>query len=269
MQLRIRHETHYDYSAPLEYALQTLCLTPGASEHQHVVEWALQVPGTLYAQRDAFGNQAHTWSLSGRLWRGTVRAQGVVETHGVATLQDAPGCPSPHIYLRPTPLTQPDVALAALGREALAGRGADPAALLGLADEVFRRVAYRAGETDVRTTAAQALAMGAGVCQDQAHVYLAACRAAGLPARYVSGYFFAQDAPDLASHAWVDVCTDMIAARWLSIDITHRCLMDERHVRLAVGPDYAACPPIRGVRAGGGDEGMHVHVAIERAPAPA
>ena len=72
---------------------------------------------------------------------------------------------------------------------------------------------------------------------------------------------------DLASHAWADVCIEPDAHRWLSIDITHGCLMDERHVRLAVGLDYTACSPIRGVREGGGDESMRVRIDIREARA--
>ena len=68
--------------------------------------------------------------------------------------------------------------------------------------------------------------------------------------------------PELASHAWADVCIDVAQRRWLSIDVTHRCLIDQRHVRLAVGPDYAACPPVRGVRSGGGQESMRVVVKV-------
>jgi transglutaminase-like putative cysteine protease len=266
MHLSIRHETHYDYSTPLEYALQSLCLTPSANEHQTVRRWALQVPGTLYSQVDGYGNQMHTWTLARRVWRGTVRAQGLVHTHASPELSDGAGSLAPQVYLRTTPLTEADAALRQLGRKHLA-RGVSHAALLALSDDVADRVRYRSGLTDIKTTAAQALQQGEGVCQDQAHVMLAACRASGVAARYVSGYFYAPGAPDLASHAWVDVCLDIDARRWLSIDITHRCLMDERHVRLAVGPDYAACPPIRGVRSGGGAEAMKVDIAIEQTSA--
>jgi transglutaminase-like putative cysteine protease len=266
MHLAIRHETHYDYSAPLEYALQSLCLTPSANEHQTVQRWALQVPGTLYPQVDGYGNQMHTWTLARRVWRGTVRAQGLVETHASPELTDAPGSLPAQVYLRATALTEADTTLRQLGRQYLRD-GIDHKALLALADEVATRVKYRSGQTDVATTAAQALRQGEGVCQDQAHVMLAACRANGVSARYVSGYFYAPGAPELASHAWVDVCLDINERRWLSIDITHRSLMDERHVRLAVGPDYAACPPIRGVRSGGGEEAMKVVIAIALAAA--
>ena len=264
MKLHIHHETHYEYSAPLRYSTQSLRLTPAPSDHQTVLQWALSVPGKLYAERDGYGNQAHTWTLARRLQRGAIRATGVVETHASAWLVDAPGLPPPLLYLRPTALTPFDVKLLTLGVETL-GDGADEASLLALAALVCERVRYRAGATTVHTTALEALALGAGVCQDHAHVFIAVCRANGVPARYVSGYFYAPESPLLASHAWVDVCVDPERCRWLSVDVTHGCLMDERHVRLAVGPDYAACLPIRGVRHGGGEEAMRVRVDIKPA----
>jgi transglutaminase-like putative cysteine protease len=261
MKLRIEHETHYEYSAPLHYSLQSLRLTPQGSAHQTVVHWAVQAPGKLFGQRDGYGNDAHTWSLARRLWRGVIKAAGLVVTHASPWLDDEVSCPSPLVYLRPTELTAEDASLKELGR-GLFDDGVTEDAVLELAHRVAQKVAYRGGETTVKTSAADALKLGAGVCQDQAHVFIAACRANGVPARYVSGYFYAPESPALASHAWADACTDVAARRWLSVDITHGCLMDERHVRLAVGPDYAACLPIRGVRHGGGKEAMRVNVAI-------
>lgn len=264
MRLSIHHETHYEYSSPLHYSLQSIRLTPQASAHQTVLEWAVNAPGQLFAERDGYGNEAHTWSLAKRISRGAIRASGRVETHASPWLDDAPGALPPQVYLRGTELAPIAASLRELGRDALAG-GLNERSLMALMQVVLERVPYRADVTDVQTTAAQALALGGGVCQDQAHVYIAACRSNGIAARYVSGYFYAADAPQLASHAWVDVCVDMARRRWLSIDVTHRCLMDERHVRLAVGPDYAACLPIRGVRSGGGRESMRVRVDIRPA----
>lgn len=259
MKLHIQHLTRYDYSAPLQYALQSLCLTPGDSAHQTVHAWSVQAPGTLFAARDAYGNAAHTCSVTKRMMAGLVYAHGTVETHGQPELLD--GAAPAQLYLRPTPLTEPHARLAALG-DGLPGSGVDAARALALAKAVLARVPYAPRTTTVHTTAMEALALGGGVCQDHAHVYIAACRAHGVPARYVSGYFHAPGADHLASHAWVDVCVDVPAHRWLSVDVTHGCLIDERHVRLAVGPDYAACSPIRGVREGGGAESMRVRIDI-------
>ena len=264
MKLSIAHETHYEYSAPLHYSLQTLRLTPQASAHQTVLEWALNAPGTLFAERDGFGNEAHTWSSARRTRRGAIRATGRVETHNSPWLVDEPGALAPHVYLRGTELAPIHPALHELGRDVLRD-GLDERGLMALAQVVLERVAYRAETTTVQTTALQALALRGGVCQDQAHVFIAACRSNGIAARYVSGYFYAPESPMLASHAWADVCVDPAQRQWLSVDPTHGCLMDERHVRLAVGPDYAACLPIRGVRHGGGDEAMRVKVEIRPA----
>ena len=113
--------------------------------------------------------------------------------------------------------------------------------------------------------AREAFDWGLGVCQDQAHVMVAVCRSIDLPARYVSGYFYAANEPDLASHAWVDVCVDPANRRWLSLDVTHRCPTDERHIRLAAATDYSACTPVKGLRRGGGEEDMSVGVRISLA----
>jgi transglutaminase-like putative cysteine protease len=267
MKLRIEHVTQYDYSVPLKYAHQSLCLTPQANAHQTVHEWALQAPGPLFEQRDGYGNLAHTWTLMRRSFSGRVVARGVVETHASPWLLDEEEGPPALMYLRPTRLTEADATLRQLARSYL-GDGVNDQTLLALADEVLRRVPYESGVTSVATTAREALAVGKGVCQDHAHVFIAACRSLGIPARYVSGYFHAPEAPHLASHAWVDVCADASLGHWLSVDPTHLCLMDERHVRLAVGPDYAACSPIRGVREGGGEEKMKVQIRIEPIETP-
>lgn len=263
MRLRIHHATHYEYDSPVSYAVQALCLAPASGASQSVVQWQVQAPGRLFEARDGYGNRTHTYTLARPLARSTVRADGEVHTHGVARWTEPPaaGVVSPWFYLRTTALTEPQTRLAGWARERLAGP-ATPQALLALADAVRERVQYRSGHTDVQTSAAEAFDGGKGVCQDQAHVFIAACRAAAVPARYVSGYFYDAAAPELASHAWADVCLDAAAGDWISIDVTHACLIDERHVRLAVGPDYAACAPIRGVRHGGGEERMDVYVDI-------
>ena len=200
MKLHIRHVTRYDYSAPLQYALQSLCLTPQGSAHQTVHAWAVQAPGTLFAARDGYGNVAHTCSLTKRVMAGAVSAIGTVETHGEPELVD--GAVPVQTYLRPTPLTQPHVRLAELGGGLHGGR-LDEGKALALAEAVLARVPYKPRTTSVHTTAMEALALGGGVCQDHAHVYIAACRIHDVPARYVSGYFHAPGAAHLASHASV------------------------------------------------------------------
>lgn len=271
MKLQIRHTTDYRYTEPLRYALQTLWLTPQSGPAQTVHVWNLATPKKVFAQCDAFGNSLHSYSLVGRAAdnvRGSlVKAAGEVETLGVAEFTDANTLPHPHFFLRATQLATPDKKLAEFGRRFVAPQAASGSAglsrLLTLGQAVADAVSYQKYTTNVTTTALQAFEAGAGVCQDQAHVMVAICRSLGIPARYVSGYFYAANEPDLASHAWVDVCLDVATRRWVSIDVTHSCLIDERHVRLAMGTDYNACPPIKGVRQGGGEETMTVEITIE------
>ena len=273
MKLHVKHTTDYRYTEPLRYALQTLWLTPLTGPAQTVDFWSLGAPEELFAQRDAFGNSIHSYTFVGELldnvrWS-LVNAAGTVETLGIAQFTDDASMPLPQLYLRGTQLAQPHPLLAEFGRRfvtAQAGDGkADLQEILALSAGVAGAVSYQKNSTNVTTTALQAFQAGAGVCQDQAHVMVAICRSLGIPARYVSGYFYAANEPDLASHAWTDVCLDVAARRWVSIDVTHHCQIDERHVRLAMGTDYNACPPIKGVRHGGGEESMTVNITIEPA----
>jgi len=262
MRLKIEHITRHAYAEPLQHAVQHLCLTPPGGAHQTVLQWQVRASGRLFASTDGYGNLTHLCTLPPGARDSLVQAVGVVDTHGVPLLaDDVPGAP-PLSYLRPTPLVDSDEALRRFARQVAGGRRCDEAALLALAEAVAEQVAYQSGSTAVDTQAVQAFHAGRGVCQDQAHVYIAACRTLGWPARYVSGYFHALGAEDLASHAWAEVCVDLDGRRWLSIDITHRCPIDERHVRLAVGSDYSACAPMRGVRSGGGAERMAVVLRV-------
>ncbi len=273
MKLHIKHTTDYRYTEPLRYALQTLWLTPLSGPAQTVNFWSLGAPEELFAQTDAFGNSIHSYTFVGELadnvrWS-LVNAAGVVDTLGIAEFTDGQSMPLPQLYLRESPLARPHPRLAEFGRRfiappALDGK-VDLQSILALAAGVAGAVSYQKNSTNVTTTALQAFEAGAGVCQDQAHVMVAVCRSLGIPARYVSGYFYAANEPDLASHAWADVCLDVAGRRWASIDVTHSCVIDERHVRLAMGTDYSACPPIKGVRHGGGEESMTVSITIEPA----
>jgi transglutaminase-like putative cysteine protease len=146
-------------------------------------------------------------------------------------------------YLRPTRRTAADGALRALAAELRAESTDD----LDFADRCCARVresiAYEFGRTSVSTTAAEAFALGRGVCQDHAHVMLALCRAVGVPARYVSGHLLGEG----GSHAWVEVVVpDGAAARAVALDPCNGCRCGARYVPVAVGRDYGDVPPTSG-----------------------
>jgi transglutaminase-like putative cysteine protease len=166
---------------------------------------------------------------------------------------------SPLAYLAPTTLTRSDPAIRRLAERCFGHHPASAETLSHLMTEVCSAVRYQPGTTAVYHSAAEAIDFGEGVCQDQAHVFIAACRSAGIPARYVSGYFYPGDEGPIASHAWVDV---WLGSSWHSLDVTHAIAAGERHCRLAVGRDYLDAAPVRGVRRGGGREQLEVAVSV-------
>ena len=262
MQLHIRHETFYRYGEPVKRSVQNLRLTPRRDPMQRALSWNMVVPGRCHPQEDAYGNIVHLLTLDEPHREIRIVVDGVVETENVAevSLPDE-GKISPLAFLAETPLTRPDEAIASFARQRLPSGGELRHKLLGLAEAVCEEVRYEKGATDVHESAARAFARGAGVCQDHSHIYIACCRSAGIPARYVSGYFYTGKDGEIASHAWVDVWTGRDQG-WMSIDVTHRMPADGRHCRLAVGRDYLDACPVRGVRRGGGAEEMQVAVRI-------
>lgn len=265
MQLHIRHETFYRYGEPVKRSVQNLRLTPRRDPMQRALSWNMTAPGRYRSQVDAYGNIVHLLTLDEPHREIRIVVNGIVETedHSSGSLPDE-GKISPLAFLAETPLTRPDEGIANFARSHLQPGGDLPAKLLPLAEAVCEEVRYEKGATDVHESASRAFARGAGVCQDHSHIYIACCRSAGIPARYVSGYFYAGKDGEIASHAWVDVWTGREQG-WMSIDVTHCTPTDGRHCRLAVGRDYLDACPVRGVRRGGGTEEMQVAVMIATA----
>lgn len=266
MILTIRHETTYDYSRPLAYTIQQLHLTPRIEPQQRALSWQISTPGQCHAYTDAYGNLSQMLTINGKHQALSLVVQGSVETiypyQGRLNLVDTL---SPLLFTMPTRLTESDPTIVALAAASLPDRGMPAATrhLLQLAENIAAKVAYESGATEVTTTAIAALALGRGVCQDHAHLYLACCHAWDIPARYVSGYIDPGTTGHAASHAWVDAwVVDSDFAGWVSIDVTHARLMTDAYCRLAIGRDYDSAAPVRGVRRGGGKETMSVDVQI-------
>jgi len=264
MQLNIRHETRYSYTAPLAYTIQQLHLTPRVEPQQRVMSWNIAMPGHVHAYTDAYGNLSHTLTMTTPHQTLSIVAAGVIAT----TAPDRGRVPngdtlSPLIFTVPTRFTAATPGILELAASCLPDGKAMTRDLMCLAEHIFGAVRYQSGATEVGTAAGAALALGQGVCQDHAHLFLACCHAHGIPARYVSGYIDPENTGHAASHAWVDAWVeDKDYTGWVSIDITHARLMTDAYCRLAIGRDYDAAAPVRGVRRGGGTESMCVDVQI-------
>lgn len=261
MRLSIRHTTTYRYQTPVSYSIQQLRLTPVSTAGQLVVHWSIESPGKLEASIDAYGNVMHTLVLTRAISTLEFLVGGEVDSSPLpdGRLHEGPGrIPIEH-FTCSTRLTRADEAITALAHSVPTLD--TPNGLLQLAERIRGDVAYEGGITGVSSSAAQALALGRGVCQDHAHLMLACCRARGLPARYVSGYIHPGDVPHAASHAWSDVWLPHLG--WISIDVTHARFASGPYCRVALGRDYAAAAPVRGMRVGGGEEALDVDVQVD------
>lgn len=261
MILNVEHSTIYAYQQPLQRSAQLLRLTPLTHQRQRVLTWQLQTSGELTSALDWYGNQIHYLMVSATC-NITLKALGQVEVRP-AMANPLPG-PLPVLYfLRYTELANMDSnmrqwlmtvnakvsAIAEYTRE----RQLELLALIAAA--ILFRVPYQRGITSAITSASAAFALGAGVCQDHTHIFLACCRCLQLPARYVSGYLHTDDVSHLASHAWAEV---WLTDGWYSFDISNQCPAGEQHIELAYGLDYLDAGPIRGSRFGGGEECLNV-----------
>jgi transglutaminase-like putative cysteine protease len=260
MQLHIRHETRYRYERPIKYSVQSLHLTPRRDSCQRALSWSISAPGRRLEQIDAHGNVAHLLTLEQPHREIHIVVRGIVETSDTESRHDD-GPLSPLAYLAPTTLTAPNEELRAFARHAMGGAASGAERSERLATAVLDAVRYKSGTSDVQDSAAAVFRSGEGVCQDHAHVFIAAARSMGLPARYVSGYLYTGDTSDAASHAWVDVWQGSELG-WRSIDVTHARPAVRVYCRLAVGRDYLDAAPVRGVRHGGGGEHMEARVLV-------
>jgi transglutaminase-like putative cysteine protease len=260
MQLHIRHVTRYRYERPVKYSVQSLHLTPRRDRCQRSLTWTITAPGRRLEQIDAHGNISHLLTIEQPHREIQIVVRGVVETVDTEIRQDD-GPLSPLAYLSPTTLTTPSDEIKLFARSALERVKEPHERAQALAEGVFNAVRYTASSSDVQSSAAAAFKNGEGVCQDHAHVFIAAARAVGIPARYVSGYLYTGDSTDAASHAWVDAWLGPDIG-WHSIDVTHRRPALSNYCRLAVGRDYLDAAPVRGVRQGGGGERMEANVLV-------
>jgi transglutaminase-like putative cysteine protease len=244
----LRQSFRYDYDAPVESLRQRLVVVPPARHGgQHLRAHRLEVSGARARRRlgrDAHGNVV-AWLRAERVAEAVeFRLAALVERvrEDGPTLLPAAAAGSPGL-LRPTRLTAADDRLRDLSAD-LAGRAGTPLeSAERICDVVHTAITYQHGVTTVRTTAAQALAGGRGVCQDFAHVMLALCHLAGLPARYVSGHLLGQG----GTHAWVEVITASgRGAVAVAFDPCNGRRTGSGYVTVATGRDYCDVAPTSG-----------------------
>ncbi|MDQ1710271.1 MAG: hypothetical protein QOG49_1656, partial [Frankiaceae bacterium] len=249
----MRQHFRYDYEgSAYDLAHRLVVVPPQRHGNQHRRLHSLQVSAVdaaVSTWRDRHGNVVNSvrlgvvpatveFTLQAVLERRASGAAGVVLPLSALTELR---------LLRPTKLTSADESLLSVARELRATTSDDLEFAERCCAHVNGAIAYEYGATSVSTTAAEAYAGGRGVCQDHAHVMLALCRAAGVPARYVSGHLLGEG----GSHAWVEVVVREGAhARAIAFDPCNGCRAGAGYITVATGRDYRHVAPTSGSYAG-------------------
>ena len=262
MRISIQHISEYSYEGSAGSAVQALRLTPAPVNSQTVLSWTIEAPGyaTACSYTDGFGNRVDLVSAPSSLTVVRIVAGGEVETTdtggvvGWTSEAVAPGA-----FLRVSPVTALSAEIEAM---AATVRQKDRLSTLhALMGAINGRMTYVPDSTTPSTTAAAAFALGRGVCQDHAHVFITAARSLGIPARYVTGYLLLEDGAGApAHHAWAEALVEDLG--WVGFDATNDLCPTDRYVRLGSGLDAASAAPIRGVRRVEGRERLSVEVAV-------
>ncbi len=269
MRIRVSHLTTYRYATPAASVIQVLRLTPRNHDGQYVTHWRVDLSADcrLNQNEDAFGNIIHTFTADGSFSELTVQVDGEVETRDTeGVVRGAIERFPAGLFLRETSLTKPDDAIIRFAANARETAGDNGLALLHLMlERLHGEMVFDTDPTQPTTTAAQAFALKRGVCQDVTHIFIAACRALDIPARYVGGHFHRADGvvSQEAGHAWAEAFVPNLG--WVAFDPTNGICATDAHVRVAVGLDYLGAAPVRGTRYGGAGETLAVNVHVDQA----
>lgn len=260
-------------------------MQPRSDDYQRCLHFALTTTpdARVMMYQDHDGNTVHHFDIAARHSRLTVTADALVEClpHKPLPHRLGPGAwtaldgiaasGESYEFLAASTFVTESPALDALRQELRLERGHDPLVMLRrLIGEIYARFEYSPRSTRVDSPIDEALATRRGVCQDFAHIFLALVRPLGVPARYVSGYLFREAgssdrSADGATHAWVEAFLPDLG--WVGFDPTNNLIVDDRHVRVAIGRDYADVPPTRGVYKGASAVRSELGVSVRVGPA--
>lgn len=267
MRLELFFETEYRYDPPAATGLTALRLLPGDRPGQRVTEAAIEaIPGrAALSYIDSWGTRVDLVEIRSVHASARFRAVATVETAPVE-VDLSPTAAESALFTAPSSRVPLD-GIDGLESWLMPGAMASWADLETVLAWIPQRFAYAVGLTDAGTSLLDFVRLGAGVCQDFAHLFLAIVRRWGWCARYVSGYYFSAERDQLridaeASHAWIEVYRP--GAGWVGLDATTGRLTDDRYVVIGTGRDYDDVTPVRGIIAGNAIQSHASHLQISQ-----
>jgi len=267
MRLFVNHRTEYLFSEPQRRVTQLLRVTPHSFDGQQVIDWEIETDCDvrLLPGRDGFGNETNMLYVDGPVSRLMLQVRGEVLTEDrQGIVRGAPDPLPAEVFLQSTELSAATPDIIAFAKE-IGEREQDRIALLHqLMDALHKHIRFDPNQAHVHRGAAEAFSEGSGVCQDHAHIFTAAARAIGIPARYVSGHLYQREASGIqpAAHAWAEAWVGGLG--WVGFDPVNAMCPDDAYIRVTIGLDYHSAAPLSGSRAGGGTESLLVGVDVSQ-----
>jgi len=283
----IRHITRFRYSEPVHESVMELRMQPRSEGAQSLRNFQIATTprAQLYAYTDYLGNAVYHFNVLRAHEELRIDVQAVVEMIARPSPPAAADALEWQRYnalnlhddhfdlMEPSKFAIPSRALREFtDAHGLTAPDGDPlTALRRVNKAIHDAFDYEQGITQVHSPIDHALAARRGVCQDFAHIMIAVARSWGIPTRYVSGYLHhrrkGQDRSDQdATHAWVEAWLPSLG--WVGFDPTNDIEAGERHIRVAVGRDYADVPPTRGTFKGDAESELAISVSVEPTQAP-
>jgi transglutaminase-like putative cysteine protease len=275
---RIKHITRYTYTTPVIDSANQIMLYPVEDKFQEVKNHNLTISGNpaIDVYEDFFGNHAGLFTIVTPHHELNILSEIEVVTHPVTIPADNAPVEDQWNYLSmmrdeytyldfliKESFENSNEVLAEVKQQVNVSSTPFQAAM-NMSSFVYNEFEYKQGITSVETKIDEVWNLKAGVCQDFAHMLLVMLRLAGIPARYVSGYICPKN-KDLrgegATHAWVDAYIPHHG--WIGLDPTNNCVVNDRHVRLAVGRNFSDCTPVKGTYKGSSEHTLEVAVSIE------
>lgn len=263
MRLSVDHRTIYRFSTPQARLVQMLRMCPPNTHDQTVAAWRIDVDcdARLKAGKDGFGNAMTMLYAEGPLDSITITVKGeVLTSHSNGVLHGSHETLPPALFLRATPSTPADEAIAGFAREHEAGDALSTLHALNRA--LHDRFALDRGRPETELDAAKAFEKESATPRDMAQMFIVAARSIGCPSRYVSGYCLAQfdGAHRPTPHGWAEAHVDGLG--WVGFDPCIGLSPQEDYVRMAAALDAAGAAPVAGSRLGRGDEELDVDVVV-------
>ncbi len=278
MYFTIHHTTRFRYSAPISESIMEVRFQPRSEGNQFCLDFRLHTSPRAHIMnyRGEFGNRVHHFDIPNSHTHLTITAESLVDTSpppltpekldaGAWNVLDALTAQDEYWdALMPSQFATPSELLEELAGELDVRRRDDPLTVLrDLNSALNRTFEYVPKATQVDSPIDEALRMRKGVCQDFAHIMITLVRGLRIPCRYVSGYLIQQEsghdrATSDAMHAWVEAYLPELG--WVGLDPTNDSLVDERHVRVAVGRDYADVTPTHGIYRGNANSELSVTI---------